>query len=134
MRLSLASIERQVGVRQVGVLLAALFAFGLGPAGCQSNSTRRMGEAESLQYKVSLLRQYEKELTSEEQQRLLYHRGRTRADLDAAVRLYTTTDADPDEYRQWFHEQVERDRAQLEGVKRRLKTTDQKGSEIEWER
>lgn len=74
-----------------GALAASCVAISLSSLllGCGSSS-KRMGEAEALSYKQSLIAEHAGELSPEDRYLLMMHPGRTRAELDEAVEMYRT--------------------------------------------
>lgn len=69
----------QRGAAFTGALLAGLVLVGI--VAC-SDKSRRMGEAETLQYKRALIEAHKSELSPEYAHRLMYYPGRTRAEID----------------------------------------------------
>ncbi len=59
-------------------------ALAWGPVGC-SDTSRRMSEAETLQYKQSLVRTQRGEIAEVDAVNLMYHPARTKAELDRYV-------------------------------------------------
>ena len=109
-------VGRTRGARRPGSLrlaLALIGVLGLGAVGC-SDKSRRLSGGEIQSYKLSLMRDHEKDLTEEHQYRFLRHPGRTEGELDEALEQYI------DESEQYRERQRTRALRDFEGAAGRI--------------